>query len=255
MTSFFSALEFLTRLRFRPVPAGDARTIASGMPWFPGVGLVIGLVLLAVDRVAMRALPPLTVDTLVVVTWIAVTGALHLDGLADAADGLWGGRDRAQRLAIMHDMRTGTYGVIAIVAVLALKWAGLGAIPENVRVEVIVVVPCLSRFGMLVAVAAFPYARGAGVGATLHARAWPAPLLIAAATALAASVLLFGLGGLGIVAFAGVAALAIGLYARALAGGMTGDLYGATVEVSEALLVLYIAALANRGWLDAWVLR
>jgi adenosylcobinamide-GDP ribazoletransferase len=253
VTSFFAALEFLTRLRLRRVPAGDAGTIASGMPWFPAVGLVIGLVLLAVDRVTMRALPPMTVDSLIVVAWIAVTGALHLDGLADSADGLWGGRDRVQRLTIMHDVRTGTYGVVAIIAVLVLKWSGLAALPGDVRVEAIVLVPCLARFGMLVAIAAFPYARTTGAGATLHARAWPAPVLIALATASAASIPLLGVGSLAVVPFAAGAALAIGIYSRALVGGMTGDLYGATVEVSEALLLLYIAALANRHWLDGWL--
>jgi cobalamin synthase len=75
-----------------------------------------------------------------------------------------------------------------------------------------------------------------------------------AITALGAAVALLGVGGLIVLAFAGACALACGLAAKRAVGGMTGDLYGATVEVSEALLLLFVAALANRGWLDPWLL-
>lgn len=254
MRGFLAALEFLTRLRVRATPRGDMHAVALAQAWFPVVGFVIGVALLAVDRLAGRALPGASVDVLVVVTLIAVTGALHLDGLADAADGLLGGADREQRLAIMRDVRVGTYALVVVVAVLALKWAGLLALPQNVRVEALLLVPMLARFAIVVAAVAYPYAREEGVGASLHEAASPLPALVAGSIALVVSLLLLGPGGLLPFAFAIGVALAFGWWAKSLVGGMTGDLYGATVEIEEALLFLFVAALANRGWLDAFLL-
>lgn len=248
------ALEFLTRLRVRRTPIGDMQRVARAQLWFPAVGLLIGVALLGVDRAAMRALPQPAVDVLIVVALIAVTGALHLDGLADAADGLFGGYTPERRLEIMRDVHAGTYAIVAIVSVLALKWAGLASLPPGVRLEAIVLTPCLARFAMLVAIAAFPYARAEGAGAAFRDALRPAQLVVAAATAIVAAVVLFGAGGLYVAAFAALIALAFGAFATRLAGGMTGDLYGATVEISEALLLLFVAAMAHRGWLDAWAL-
>jgi len=231
------ALEFLTRIRVRPTPLGDLRRVADAQLWFPTVGLLIGLALLLVDRAAMRALPQPAVDVLIVVALVAITGALHLDGLADAADGLFGAYTPERRLAIMRDAHAGTYAIVAIVCVLALKWAGLASLPGEVRVEAILLAPCLARFGMLVAIGAFPYARAEGAGVAFRDALWPAQFSFATAVTVVAAV-----------------ALAFGAFASRLAGGMTGDLYGATVEISEAFVLLFIAATANRGWLDAWAL-
>jgi len=248
------ALEFLTRLRVRPTPLGDMRRVADAQLWFPTVGLLIGLALLLVDRAAMRALPQPAVDVLIVVALVAITGALHLDGLADAADGLFGGFTPERRLEIMRDARAGTYAIVAVVCVLALKWAGLASLPGEVRVEAILLAPCLARFGMLVAIGAFPYARAEGAGVAFRDALWPAQLFFATAVTVVAAVVLFGAGGLYVAAFVATVALAFGSFASRLAGGMTGDLYGATVEITEAVMLLFIAAMANRGWLDAWAL-
>jgi adenosylcobinamide-GDP ribazoletransferase len=250
--SLLAALRFLTRVPIPGAAHDSPSTIACTQSWFPIVGLLIGLALVGVDRTAMRALPQASVDALIVVTLIVLTGALHLDGLADAADGLFGGNDAKSRLAIMHDVHIGTYGVIAIVAVLALKWAGLNALPGAARVEALLLVPCLARFALLIAIAAFPYARAEGTGKVLHEVAWPRHALVGGATALVAAVLLLGVGGVYPFIFAAACAIAVGLLATRLAGGMTGDVYGATVEVTEALAWLFFAALANRGWIDAF---
>lgn len=251
---FADALEFLTVVRLRKHAASLA-DVAAAQAWFPAVGLLLGAALLAFDRIASRALPEAAVDVLLGVLLAALTGALHLDGLGDAADGLLGGRDRAQRLEIMRDVRAGTYAVVAIAAVLAMKWAGLAALPRSVRYEALLLAPCLARFAMVLTSAGWSYARPDGMGAAFHARAWPAATIGATAAALVAAVALFGAGGLLVVAFAGACAVAAGAVAKRAVGGMTGDLYGATIEVGEALLLLFVAALAQRGWIDAWLLR
>jgi len=251
---FLDAVEFLTRVRLRRTPS-TLKEVAAAQGWFPLVGLLIGAALLGFDRLAQRALPAASVDVMLVVLLAGVTGGLHLDGLADAADGLLGGRDRPGRLAIMRDPHAGSFAIVAITGVLAMKWAGLAALPASVRFEALLLTPCLARFAMLLTSAAYPYARPEGMGAAFHARAWPVATVAGVATALVAAVALLGAGGLLVVTFAGACAVAAGTLARRAVGGMTGDLYGATVEASEALLLLFIAALANRGWLDAWLLR
>lgn len=272
MNGFLDALQFLTRIPLPPalrrVAAGidEARGItverdisaigdvAASQAWFALVGLLIGFAVLAVDRVASRALPQASVAVLDVAALAAITGALHIDGLADAADGLFGAHDRERRLAIMRDAHAGTYAIVAVVLVLAMKWAGIVALPGGVRFEALILVPCLARFAMLAVIAAFPYARAEGTGAGFHERASPGPLVAGAATALVAAITLLGPEGTYVVAFAAACGVALGGAATRMAGGMTGDLYGATVELSEAALLLFIAAMAQRDWLHAWLL-
>jgi adenosylcobinamide-GDP ribazoletransferase len=247
-----NAVAFLTRL---PAPGArpDLEQVAASQPWFAAAGLLIGALALAVDRIAMRALPPASVDVLVVVALVAITGGLHLDGLADAADGLLGGRTPEQRLEIMRDVHAGTYAIVAIVCVLALKWAGLAALPADVRVEAVLLTPCLARFAVVVA-ATLPYARPEGLGASFRRHAWPWGVVASGLTAAGAAAALVGAGCAIVVAFAAVVPLALGWLALRAAGGVTGDTLGATIEVTEALMLLFIAALAGRGWLEAALL-
>ena len=254
MSGLAAALGFLTRLPLPGRRRDELRDVALSQAWFPAVGLLIGLALLGVDRAVSRALPPVSVAVVDVVALTVFTGALHLDGLADAADGLFGGHDAASRLAIMHDVRTGTFGMVAVVCVLALKFAGIAGLPDGLRFESLLLAPCLARLAMVVAIAAFPYARSTGIGASFHAAAWPGAALAAGATALVAAVVLLGANGVYAVAFAVGCGLLFGAIATQLVGGMTGDLYGATLEMSEACLLLFLAAFAARGWLMAWLL-
>lgn len=253
MSTPLVALEFLTRIRVRRGAVASLKDVARAQLWFPAVGLLIGLALLGIDRLAMRALPPASVDVLLVVALAIMTGALHLDGLGDAADGLFGGGTPERRLEIMRDPHAGSFAIVAIVSVLAMKWAGFSALPSDVRVEAIVLAPCLARFAMLMTIAAFPYARAEGMGAGFREAARPA-VIIGGVTALAASVALLGVGGLYVVGFATACGLGVGWYAMRLCGGVTGDIYGATVEITEALALLFIAALTGRGWIEALLL-
>jgi adenosylcobinamide-GDP ribazoletransferase len=254
VSSFLTALEFLTRLALRRTPRGDVDVIARSQMWFPAVGLVIGGVLVGIDHAATRALPEASVDVMLVVALALITGGLHLDGLADAADGLFGGYTRERRLEIMHDVQAGSFAIIAIVSALALKWAGLAALPGSVRVETLLLVPCAARFAVLLTIVVMPHARADGMGATQHAQAGAGALVIGGFVALIAAIALLGAGGLYIIAVAALAAGAVAWVSMRMVGGMTGDLYGATVEIAEVVLLLFIAAMANRGWIDAWLL-
>jgi adenosylcobinamide-GDP ribazoletransferase len=253
VTSFFAALAFLTRI---PVPRGIDRSmtrVAAGQAWFSAVGLIIGLMLLGLDDAASRALPRSSVDVMLVVALVVITGGLHLDGLSDAADGLFGGDTPQRRLEIMRDVHIGAFGVIAVISVLALKWAGFQSLPGDVRTEAIVLAPCVARFAVLVPAAIVPPARPDGLGAALHAH--PRFAVVAAGTlALLASGALLGIGGAYAVVCGIACALAVGALATKLAGGVTGDTHGAAIEIAEAMTLLFVGALANRNWIEAWLL-
>lgn len=226
----------------------DLSSVTYGL--FPVVGLVLGAILLAIDFLARLVVPSAASSALVVVGLAALTGALHLDGLADTADGLFGGRDREHRLAIMRDPHNGAFGFVAVAAVLLLKWAALIPLEGWLRTGSLLLVPSLARWSVLSSMILFPAAKGEGMGFAVQSTSrWPQAVL-ASAVALALSLGIFWPTGLALVALALVVALAVGAYATSRLGGVTGDVFGCTVEVSEAVLVLLAATSVSRPWLS-----
>ncbi len=242
------AVEFLTTLRWHAVPDRAADAVARSLWAFPLVGLGVGLALFGVERGARELFPAPAEAFLVVLAWVALTGGLHLDGLADAADGLFGGRDRADRLRIMHDVRTGTWGTLALVILLLGKFAALAALPMEGRFAALVLAPVAARGGIVAAMAALPYARPEGFGRSLHAAARGAPAVIGLLTPLLAGGVLLGPEGVGVAAAVlGAGAITLA-YVRARIGGLTGDLDGALMECTELAALLIAAAAVAQGW-------
>ena len=104
---------------------------------------------------------------------VVATGGLHLDGLADTCDGLFGGSSPPERLAIMRDSRVGTFGVLGVVCILLLRWAAFLSLTSPIRRGALLLAPALGRWAMVGAVAALPYARPEGLGKAMHRAAWP----------------------------------------------------------------------------------
>ena len=228
-----SALSFLTVVGRGSAP--DQRTFR----WFPLVGAAIGAVV-ALALAGGRELwaLPLAASVAVAVD-LAITGMLHVDGLADTADGLLPHLDRERRLEVMRQPDTGAFGVGAVSAVLLLRFAALtdGA----VRPWSIVAVWCLSRTVVAVIPSLVPYARPSGLAtALLGGRSgWTAAAAVPALVLLGWSQGATGVlaGVVAILAAAGVVAAA-----RARLGGYTGDVLGACVLVSETAALLVLAA-------------
>ncbi|MGB2695293.1 MAG: adenosylcobinamide-GDP ribazoletransferase [Dehalococcoidia bacterium] len=216
---------------------------------FPLVGLLIGALLLALDYVTGLILPNEASSALVVMALVAITGALHLDGLADSADGLFGGRDREQRLAIMSDSRNGAFGFVAVAAVLLLKWAALMALDGWLRGGALLLVPALARWAVLPTVALFPSARSDGMAFQLQRSARWTQAALGSAIAIVVSLAVFWPMGVVLLVPAFLIAIAVGAYATSRIGGVTGDIFGATVELSEAALLLVIATSVSHAWL------
>ncbi len=236
------ALEFLTLLRVRrPALVADP-VLGASQAWFPLVGLLIGGAAYATNTLAAEVFSPAVNGWLTAAVIAGLTRALHLDGLADTADGLFGGFSAAQRLTIMRDSAVGAFGVCAVVLVLGLKATAFGSLAGPYRVEGLVLAPCLARWAAVVAIAAFPYARASGLGQAFHGHSFPLAAPIAGACALCASVLLAGWPGLALFVAAAALALAIGAFVSERIDGLTGDSYGAIIEIGEgAALIAFVA--------------
>ena len=240
MRSLLLAFGFLTIL---PVGGGRERVMGPSRAFFPLVGLALGGVLAGLDWLMDTAVPPLVVDAILVAVLLVLTRAIHTEGFLDACDGLFGGHSRQDRLRILRDTHVGAFAVAGGVALLLLKWSLLVSLPLDVRWELLLLFPCLSRLGMLATMAAFPYARAEGLGtAFLEGKGWW-QVIVGLAIALVAGWALLGGGGLAVAGGVVVVSLALGWWMSRMLGGMTGDTYGAVNEMAEvAGLLLGILA-------------
>jgi adenosylcobinamide-GDP ribazoletransferase len=236
--SLLAAIGFLTRL---PVPAsvyGDARAKAGSLAWYPAVGLLLGALLL-MFALLLRDTSPLLASGLVVLLWVVLTGALHLDGLADSADAWIGGMgDREKTLAIMKDPRCGPAGVVALVLALLLKFAALASVDAMPWVSLLLA-PMLARASLTTLFLTTPYVRTGGIGAGLTDAPRSACVL---ALAVSAALCLF-CGWSGVLALV-VAILVFAFWRHACLnrlGGFTGDAAGALAEMTEVAVLVALA--------------
>jgi adenosylcobinamide-GDP ribazoletransferase len=228
------ALAFLTPLFGASEPRPETLT------WFPFAGAALGLVLGAVWWGAERIWPAAVAAAIVVAADLALTGLLHVDGLADSADGLLPHLDRARRLEVMAAPDVGAFGVAAVVAVLLLRWAALAATTPSPLL--LGGLWCASRTAMAVAARKIPYARPGGLASAFLGGRTLSTALIGAV--LATGLAFAGPGVAGIAAVAGVVAGATGVVALAhrRIGGFTGDVLGASGMVGETTGLLVAAA-------------
>ena len=240
-----AALAFLTRLPLGRKLELDGRDVARSAPLFPLVGAAIGATMGGSAILADRALPPLAAAAIALAVGALLTGALHLDALADTADALAGG-SRERALEIMRDPRIGAYGAIALTLDLLLKTAALSALLErNDALLPLVVAAALGRATAVPLACVLPYARlDRGAGAVLSGRVSAPTALGTAVLAAALAPLLLGWHGAAMLAAATTVTLALGLGYRRWLGGVTGDTLGAAVEITETLALIVALALA-----------
>jgi adenosylcobinamide-GDP ribazoletransferase len=247
VNSLILAVRFLTIV---PVPGPESPgPLALGRAawWFPVVGFALGGGLVGAARLIETTLPSLVGAALLVTLWKLATGAIHLDGLADSLDGL-AGRDPATRLAIMRDGRVGVFGATGLVLILILSVSAVAALMGPARSRLLVLAPVIGRTAPLLAGAWLaPATPGRGLGAAFAAglSRWCGPVHVVTASALGAWLL--GAWGVAVVlASCGTATVAVGLAARRL-GGVSGDLLGAAIELTELAVLLAGAAAVQGG--------
>ena len=271
LRSFLAALTFLTL-----VPAGGSRMftqreISVSRGFYPLVGLLIGVLLVALERgaSALFAQPPAGYAVLsagspftaghvtaavLLLALLVISRGLHFDGFTDVCDGLFGGYTRERRLEIMRDSHVGSFAVAGGTALLILKYGALLSLLSNSgagKSWALLLFPMLSRWSMVILLQAFPYVREAGLGSPFHGedgKPW-----IAAGFALLVttgfSIAFGGIGGAAIMIGVSLLAALVGWTMTRILGGLTGDIYGATNEVIEAMVLVAAVAMLPHGLL------
>lgn len=238
-----AALSFLTRL---PVPRSaevSGSDLAAAAVLFPVVGAAIGAFVGGIATLLEGPTAPLVAATLAVGLELVLTGALHVDGLADCADGL-AGRDAARRLEIMRDHSLGTYGAATLTIVLLAKVSALATLAEDGDVVLPVLAAySLSRVAPLPLAAALPYARaGPGTGRSLADSLTVGAAIAGVGLAAAIAAGAVRLDALAPIAAFGLVVCATGRYAHRALSGVTGDVMGAAIELTATLGLLVAVA-------------
>lgn len=243
MTNLWAAISFLTLM---PVPRGiklDGNDLSESIVYFPVVGLLIGAVGVLLLMVLCPLFPPFVMSILIVVWLLGVSGALHIDGLSDTADGFLSARPKAEILLIMKDSRVGVMGAVATMIVLALKTAGFYSLPREVLWKALLLAPIAGRCALIFQMVILPSARpDMGLGRLFCGR----PSYKVAAATLAA---LLGTGWL-LAHSAGLITCSFVVAATALfcwvckkkINGATGDTLGALCEIVETVVVVTLSA-------------
>jgi adenosylcobinamide-GDP ribazoletransferase len=240
-----AALAFLTRVPVGRRLALDGGDVARAGPAFPLVGAGLGAVVGGSAASLAAPLSPLLAAAVALATGTLLTGALHLDALADTADAL-GARSRERALEIMRDHAIGAYGAVAIALDLLVKATALAALARDGRVlSFAIAAGALSRAVPVALAAALPYARpGEGLARSLAGSTWERAAAAAAAATLIAA-LATGLVGLALAACMALATVSLGVVFTRWLGGITGDALGAAVELAEVAMLVVAVALAG----------
>lgn len=238
MKGLISAIRFITIL---PVGTSNTYDPERMVPFFPMVGIILGVLLAVFDWVAMQFWSQSVASLLDVLFLVLVTGAFHVDGLGDTADGLLGHRPREQALVIMKDSRIGAMGLIAVVSGLLIKWGGIASLDVG-RHLLLILIPAYARAGQMLGIRFLAYGRpDGGTGHALFGN----PLKLVDFWGLLIPVALsFSLGWRGIwlnVVFTVVTGGILWYYKKRM-GCITGDMLGAMTEASEAMLFLLVSA-------------
>ena len=240
--SFLAALQFLTSI---PLPwrrEVSPEALGRSTAYFPVVGLIIGLILAVLNWLLGYILPPPVVNALLIVALVIITGALHLDGLADTCDSIAGHKPVEERWRVMRDSHTGAFGVIGVALLLLVKYVTLNSLPQTFMMATLVFMPVVSRWAMVYAIFAYPYARPSGLGTAFkQATRWP-QLLAATFITLAVAAALFSFFSImGFLLIIGIWVITVifSIYLKRKFAGLTGDTYGAINEVAEVMALIF----------------
>lgn len=240
LKGFFLQVRFLTRV---PVPGKhefDEDLFARSMALSPLVGLIIGLISALILLPFHRSDLYYTGIVIVLVTEIIITGGLHFDGLADTCDGLFSNRPGKEMLKIMKDPRLGTNGALGIILVILLKLAIMLSLNREEIIFTIIMMPAVSRMNILWSAGTSTYARKSGLGKSTIDHTGFREIALATGITAIPGYFFLGLNVIPAIALPALFAVLFARYASGKIGGITGDVLGAVIELSEAV---YLASL------------
>ncbi len=236
LASFTLALQFLTRIPLNINITISKQRVAHSVLFYPLIGLLIGTILLLFS--SLLPAHSLALNAAIILTlWVLLTGGLHLDGLADCSDAWAGGLgDKEKSLTIMKDPASGPIAVVILILLLLLKWAALlSLLQQEEQIMALLLAPFFGRLSILILMLSTPYIRQNGLGSTLyqHFPKRPAKLIVFFSV--------IGFAWLSNI-YALLTALTLIALTRFLAlqrlQGVTGDVYGASVELVETMVLI-----------------
>lgn len=239
------AMQFLTiiplpfRFQWRDNDLGRSLAV------FPLAGLTIGALLAGLNLLTAPLVTRPLNDLLLITLLAAMTGALHMDGLADVCDGIAARGSRERFLAIMKDSNVGAIGAVGLVLGILLKWQALTAIPAEYKWQTLLLFPTLARYCQVQTIVHGRNARQDGLGSTMIAGAGTSRLLAAGVLTAAIAWLLLGITGITALAAAMVASWLVRAWFNRKIGGITGDVIGCINELVEILTLVLIPVLAT----------
>ncbi|MGX0888956.1 adenosylcobinamide-GDP ribazoletransferase [Pseudomonas sp. ADAK2 TE3594] len=243
MLPFWIALQFLSSLPIRLPGMPTPEELGRSLLFYPLVGLLFGVILWGLNWLLLGT-PLLLHAALLLSVWVVLSGALHLDGLADSADAWLGGYgDRERTLTIMKDPRSGPIAVVTLVLVLLLKFAALLALIEQQHSVILIIVPLISRSALLGLFLTTSYVRPGGLGQALadHLPRLAGQQVLAISAV--ACVVMAGLSGVWALALAAAVFVWLRQVMVRRLGGTTGDTAGALLELLEVEVLVGLALL------------
>ncbi len=241
--AFLCALQFLTRLPVNNVDDYSPSTLGRSVLFYPVIGLVIGATLYLTHQF-MGSVDNHLQAAILLVLWVLLTGALHIDGLADLVDAWIGSHgDRDRMMDLMKDATSGPMAVTAIILLLLIKFTALAVVIDQGLDVALLLVPLIGRAGLLASLRLLPYVRTEGLGSVLVEQLpkpealrvlWVCALLV---------VLLAGWSGVAVVIVSAVCFYGMGESLKARLGGITGDCAGAICELLEAVALVALVVL------------
>ncbi len=252
-----AALKFLTVIPLFSRREDSPEEMGRAVVFYPVVGLIIGLILAGLNWLFGLFLPSEVANILLIVALVMVSGALHLDGFVDTFDGIAGHKPVEARWQVMRDSRVGAFGIVGVVLLLLVKYISLNSIPGTLVMVSLVLMPVVSRWTMVYAIFAYPYARPEGLGKALKQAAnWPRftiatsmTLALTIGLAWLAGITYFYLVGPAIMLGSWVIIVVMASYFKGKFSGLTGDTYGAINEIAEVGVLILISLLAHNRWL------
>lgn len=240
MCRLLEALQFLTIFRFKKETIIDSKKLGSSIIYFPLIGAFLGLILIILNKLLYTIFPEPLLSLILITTLITLSGALHLDGLADTCDAIFSGKNKQAMLSMMHDTHKGTFGVIGIIIIILFKVSLVSLVPINLRNLGIFLMAILSRYSMQLAITFFPYARREGKAKVFFEN----KSLQSFGLSTLITLLLLGMTlrwiSIVILFLVIIFTLIIGETLKRKIGGLTGDTLGALCELNELVVLLSI---------------
>lgn len=241
---FLTSIQFLTSIPLKAASAPDRDTLSGAIAAFPLTGALIGFVLAVSNAVFSFALPSMVSAALTVAVMALLTGALHQDGIADTADGIYGGKEPSKRLDIMRDSRIGTFGVLALILDIILKIALIAAVPARFKTGALIAMAVSGRWSIVLALYVSKYARAEGKAKAFFEATSTRIFCIASGIAVVTA-FAGGFKGLAALLAAGVVSYGARSYMEKKINGMTGDTLGAVNEIAEIAALATIIAMTG----------